>query len=243
MAWFFTEEEINSEEYTMTGEDARHMEKSLRMKVGETVTLVTPSGMEHHSEISAFTPSGVEVRVISRNQTLQEADIRVTLYQCILKGDKMDFVIQKAVELGVTEIVPVVSSRCVSRPDEKSIRKKVERWQKIALSAAQQSMRGTVPQVSPAVSFEEAVRNAAENSRGIIFYEGGGESLRKLISEDKKENISIFIGSEGGFELSEVEFAKEQGVVSATLGKRILRAETAPLAALSVIMCLSGNMD
>ena len=146
-------------------------------------------------------------------------------------------------ELGVTEIVPVVSSRCVSRPDEKSIRKKVERWQKIALSAAQQSMRGTVPQVSSAVSFEEAVRNAAENSRGIIFYEGGGESLRKLISEDKKENISIFIGSEGGFELSEVEFAKEQGVVSATLGKRILRAETAPLAALSVIMCLSGNMD
>ena len=87
------------------------------------------------------------------------------------------------------------------------------------------------------------MKNSAENSRGIIFYEGGGESLRKLISEDKKENISIFIGSEGGFELSEVEFAKEHGVVPATLGKRILRAETAPLAALSVIMCLSGNMD
>ena len=243
MAWFFTEEEINSDIYTVMGEDARHMEKSLRMKVGETVTLVTPSGMETLCEITAFSPSGVAVRVISQKNTLQEAGVKVTLYQCLLKGDKMDFIIQKAVELGVTEIVPVVSSRCVSRPDDKSIRKKVERWQKIALSAAQQSMRGTVPQVSPAVSFEAAVKNSAENSRGIIFYEGGGESLRKLISEDKKENISIFIGSEGGFELSEVEFAKEHGVVPATLGKRILRAETAPLAALSVIMCLSGNMD
>ncbi len=243
MAWFFTEEEINSDKYTVSGEDARHMEKSLRMKVGESVTLVTPSGMEHHSEISQFTPSGVEVRVISKNQTLQEADIRVTLYQCLLKGDKMDFVIQKAVELGVTEIVPVVSSRCVSRPDDKSIRKKVERWQKIALSAAQQSMRGRVPEVTPVLNFAEAVKSAAEKSRGVIFYEGGGESLRDLVKEDKKEDISIFIGSEGGFDLSEVQFAKEHGVVPATLGKRILRAETAPLAALSVIMCLSGNMD
>lgn len=243
MAWFFTEEEIISDTYTVTGEDARHMEKSLRMKVGEAVTLVTPSGVECHSEISSFTPSGVEVRILQKTPTCQEADVKVTLYQCLLKGDKMDFIIQKAVELGVDRIVPVVSSRCVSRPDDKSAAKKVDRWQKIALAAAQQSMRGRVPEVAFVMSFSDAVKSASKSGGGIIFYEGGGESLRKLISEDKKENISIFIGSEGGFELFEVEFAKEHGVVPATLGKRILRAETAPLAALSVIMCLSGNMD
>ena len=104
-------------------------------------------------------------------------------------------------------------------------------------------MRGCVPEVASVKSFSDAVKSASESGSGIIFYEGGGESLRSLINEDKKESIAIFIGSEGGFDLSEVEYAVEQGVVPATLGKRILRAETAPLAALSVIMCLSGNME
>ena len=168
--------------------------------------------------------------------------MQVTLYQSLTKGDKMDMIVQKAVELGVHRIVPVVTSRCVSRPDEKSLRKKTERWQKIATGAAQQSCRGIVPEVSETMSFAQAVQEASENDLSLIFYEGGGESLSALINKDIK-SVAVFVGCEGGFDISEVELAKEAGVIPATLGKRILRAETAPLAGISAIMCLSGNFD
>jgi len=173
---------------------------------------------------------------------VQEASVQVTLYQSLTKGDKMDMIVQKAVELGVHRIVPVITSRCVSRPDEKSLRKKIERWQKISVGAAQQSCRGLVPQVSDAVSFQAALLESVENDLSIIFYEGGGESLSQLVNKDIK-SVAIFVGCEGGFDISEVQIAKEKGVIPATLGRRILRAETAPLAGISAIMCLSGNFD
>ena len=152
----------------------------------------------------------------------------------------MDFIIQKAVEIGVTEIVPVISSRCVSRPDQKSLNKKVVRWQKIAKQAAMQSGRGIVPKVSESVSF----KNGVENAKGekVIFYELGGESVREILS-DKPKEISIFIGSEGGFSGDEVELVLKNDGRKATLGKRILRAETAPLVALSVIMYETDNLE
>lgn len=242
MAWFFAQENISGCEYLITGEDARHIEKSLRMKKGEEVTLVTPDLKEHRCEIADFADSGVLAKVRETLPCRQEASVQVTLYQALTKGDKMDLIIQKSVELGVHRIVPVVTSRCVSRPDEKSLRKKNERWQKIALSAAQQSCRGIIPEVADAVSFAEAVKESKDNSLSIIFYEGGGEALSSLINKDLK-TVAVFVGCEGGFDISEVNFAKEAGVVPATLGKRILRAETAPLAGISAIMCLSGNMD
>ena len=154
----------------------------------------------------------------------------------------MDFIIQKSVELGVSRIVPVVTSRCVSRPDEKSLKKKIERWQKIALGAAQQSCRGIVPQVMQATSFSQALEDAKRLDCSILFYEGGGETLKSFTDKGHK-SYGIFVGCEGGFDITEVESAKESGVMPATLGKRILRAETAPLAALSAIMCLTGNFD
>ncbi len=241
MPWFFTREEIE-ENYLITGEDARHIEKSLRMKVGEALTLVTPKGVESFCEISGFSAEGVEVSVKEQKPCENEADIRVTLYQSLTKGDKMDMIVQKAVELGAYRIVPVLTARCISRPDEKQMKKKVERWQKIAEGAASQSCRGIIPLVADVISFEEALKES-KDSKALIFYEGGGESLFSLIDKNSKKDVSIFIGPEGGFELSEVEKAKTLGVVPATLGKRILRAETAPLAALSAIMVLSGNME
>jgi 16S rRNA (uracil1498-N3)-methyltransferase len=139
--------------------------------------------------------------------------------------------------------VPVVSARCISRPDEKSLKKKQLRWQKIAKEAAQQSRRGVIPAVENTLTFKQAVSQLeTENAKNIIFYECGGESVKKLLDKPY-EKINIFIGSEGGFEESEVQSIIEKGGHSATLGKRILRAETAPLAALSIIMFATGNFE
>ena len=240
MPHFFVDEEIESKEYSLCGEDGRHIAKSLRMKEGENLTLCSPSGTVHNCVIQKAEGDFVEVRVLSSEQSEAEPNVKVTLYQALPKGDKMDFIIQKAVEIGVTEIVPVISSRCVSRPDQKSLNKKVVRWQKIAKQAAMQSGRGIVPKVSESVSF----KNGVENAKGekVIFYELGGESVREILS-DKPKEISIFIGSEGGFSSEEVELVMKNDGRKATLGKRILRAETAPLVALSVIMYETDNLE
>ncbi|MBR3987756.1 MAG: 16S rRNA (uracil(1498)-N(3))-methyltransferase [Clostridia bacterium] len=225
----------------MEGDDAQHIRKSLRMKEGEELTLVSPDGTEHSCVIEGFS-EGVEVKVVSSKPCQQEPTVKVTLYQGLTKGDKMDFIVQKAVELGVTEIVPTLTDRCISRPDEKSIKKKCERWQKIALGAAQQSRRGKTPEVKSLLTLKEAAEKAKYDDVSIVFYEGGGKTIASLLKDNPK-TVSIFIGSEGGFEESEIKYLLSKGVTNATLGKRILRAETAPLAALSAIMFFTGNMN
>lgn len=239
MAWFFTDENF-SDKYLIEGEDAQHIRKSLRMREGEELTLISPDGSEHLCVIEALT-EGVAVKELYSKPCEQEPTVKVTLYQGLTKGDKMDFIIQKAVELGVTEIVPTLTDRCISRPDEKSMNKKITRWQKIALGAAQQSRRGIVPIVKPMLTLKEAAENAKSDDVSIVFYEGGGETIASLLKESPK-TVSIFIGSEGGFEESEIEYLVNSGTTNATLGKRILRAETAPLAALSAIMFYTDNM-
>jgi len=240
MAWFFADKDFK-DKYIIVGDDAQHIRKSLRMKEGEELTLVSPDGTQHLCVVENLSEY-VEVREISSKPCEQEPTVKVTLYQGLTKGDKMDFIVQKAVELGVTEIVPTLTDRCISRPDEKSMKKKTERWQKIALGAAQQSRRGIIPQVKPMLTLKEAAQRAKEDEVSIVFYEGGGETIASLLKETPK-TVSIFIGSEGGFEESEIEYLVGAGTVNATLGKRILRAETAPLAALSAIMFYTGNMD
>ena len=241
-AWFFTENEISSDNYIITGKDAEHIAGSLRMKTGEALTLVTPRGEQLDCVISASGEDRVEVNIISRKRCEHEPDVEITLYQALPKGGKMDFIVQKCVELGVSKIVPVISARCISRPDRKPLAKKQIRWQKIAREAAQQSRRGIIPLIEPAVNFKQAVQMCEQNELNIIFYELGGDSVKKLII-GKPKSIGMFIGSEGGFEENEIELIKRKGASAATLGKRILRAETAPLAALSVIMYETGNFD
>lgn len=240
MPHFFVDEEIESSEYSLFGEDGRHIAKSLRMKQGENLTLCSPSGTVHNCVVEKVEGDFVGVRILSSEQSEAEPSVKVTLYQALPKGDKMEFIIQKAVEIGVTEIVPVISSRCVSRPDQKSLSKKLLRWQKIAKQAAMQSGRGIVPKVKDAVPFEKGVENA--KGEKVIFYELGGESVKDILS-DKPKEISIFIGSEGGFSGDEVDLVLKNGGRKATLGKRILRAETAPLVALSVIMYETNNLE
>lgn len=241
MAWFFADH-IDGGAHRITGEDARHIIKSLRMDCGEELTLCDRQGVEHRCVIKELNPDSVDVEVLENYPCQNEPDIKITLYQALPKGDKMDLIVQKAVELGVYKIVPVISSRCVSRPDEKSLAKKVRRWQKIAAQAAQQSHRGMIPEVLGALSFKEAAACAQKADCGIIFYECGGQPIGEIVRKQDK-TLSVFIGSEGGFASSEVQRVIDSGGHAATLGKRILRAETAPLAALSVLMYITGNFE
>lgn len=240
MAWFFTDEIISTDSFVISGENAKHISKVLRMNKGETLTLVTPDRTECLCEISDINAENVIVKVLEKNLCQNEPSVEVTLYQALPKGDKMDYIIQKCVELGVTKIVPVVSARCISRPDAKSLAKKQVRWQKIALQAAMQSRRGIVPQVCECVQFSKAAELSKENDKTIIFYEMGGGSVKNILTQTPK-SIGIFIGSEGGFEQDEVDRIAADGGEAATLGRRILRCETAPLAALSIIMYQTGN--
>ena len=241
MAWFFSEGGIPSDVYQFSGENVKHI-RVLRLRQGEEVTLVTPAGEQCTAVMENISGDCVTARITERKRCENEPDVFVTLYQALPKGDKMDYIVQKCVELGVSRIVPVLSARCVSRPDAKSLRKKRERWQKIALQAAMQSRRGIIPQVEECVSFGRAAELSAENERSIFFYEMGGSPVREILAQ-KPKTVGMFIGSEGGFEESEAELAAKNGAVAATLGKRILRAETAPLAALSIIMYQTDNFS
>lgn len=242
MAWFFTEQNISSDRFILSGENAKHISKVLRMHRGEELTLVTPKGMQYQCEVFSISSDNVTVEILSKKPCENEPDVFVTLYQALPKSDKMDYIIQKCVELGVSRIVPMISARCVSRPDQKSLLKKRERWQKIALQAAMQSRRGIIPEVCPCVSFQNAAEQTKLNDKTIIFYEMGGKSVKKILT-NSSPTLGIFIGSEGGFEQSEVDLIVKGGGSTGTLGKRILRAETAPIAALSVIMYQTGNFD
>ncbi|ARP51044.1 MULTISPECIES: 16S rRNA (uracil(1498)-N(3))-methyltransferase [Caproicibacterium] len=224
---------------TLTGEDARHISRSLRMHPGEALTLCDGMGHDYQGEITEVTPDIVSVHILSAANNQTEPSVHVTLYQGIPKSTKMDFIVQKAVELGVFRVVPTLTSRCVSRPDGKTSAKKVQRWQKIACEAAKQSGRGILPEVAPCISLQQAVCTAP--GKCLLFYEGGGVSLTDAVNRVDSE-ISIFIGPEGGFSTEEVRLVQDAGGQAATLGPRILRTETAPLAALTAVMLLTGNM-
>lgn len=231
---------IDGDVVVLDGESARHIGKSLRMKVGDMLTLTNGDGNDYGCQIEEVTKDTVTLKVCYKQASNSEPSCKVTIYQGVPKGSKMEDIIQKCVELGVTKIVPTLTKRCVSRPDEKGAGKKNVRYQKIALEAAQQSGRGIVPVIATQITLKQAL--AEDDSQvKIVFYEGGGESLKTLVNPDVK-SVSIYIGPEGGFEESEVELIEEKGGTRATLGPRILRTQTAPVASLSAIMLLTDNM-
>lgn len=240
MPRFFTET-INETKGIITGDDAKHIAKVLRMKTGEKLVACDCQGNDYDCVISEVTDKQVELTVERAYPSETEPTVRVTLYQAMPKSDKMELIIQKAVELGVSAIVPVQTKRCVSRPDAKSMAKKLERYNRIALEAAKQCGRGRIPEVLPMLDYSEALTAMKADERAFLFYENSTSSFRKEL-EQKVASISIMVGAEGGFEEEEVNKALEQGIASLSLGKRILRCETAPLAALSIIMYETGNM-
>ena len=239
MPRFFLEA-IDKNMPVITGEDARHISRSLRMRPGEELT-VCSCGTDHQCEIVRITEDSVFLKIKSQQLCAAEPTIAVTLYQAIPKLDKLEHIIQKSVELGVTEIVPVLTRRCVSRPKEKDFSKKLERLNKIALSAAKQSGRGIIPTVDDMISFDRALeRMTQESSCPLMLYEEGGVRFSEV--DTQKESYSLMIGSEGGFDPSEAEKARNAGVTPIWLGNRILRCETAPLTALSILMYITKNL-
>lgn len=220
---------------------SRHIAKSLRMRVGDMITLCAGNGIDYGCIIEEITAKEVTLSVCYEQANNSEPSVKVHLYQGVPKGDKLEDIIQKCTELGISEITPVLTKRSISRPDEKSARKKQERYQKIALEAAQQSGRGIVPQINKMTDLKKASEQD-ESQLKILFYEGGGEPLKEIISSDIN-SVSIYIGPEGGFEENEVDIIKSAGGTVATLGKRILRTQTAPVAALTAIMLLTGNLE
>ena len=242
MTRFFIEpEDMQPDFLVLTGENAQHA-KVLRLKNGEEVLVCDGQGRECLCTVSDVSPERISLVVNHCQESDTEAAVRLSVYMAFAKGEKLEHVIQKATELGAFEIIAFPSARCVSRPDEKSLKKKLERWQKIAQSAAQQSGRGRIPEVLVMTSYKQALSRAAQADVGLLFYENErATTLKMALTQKPYQTVSILTGPEGGLEESEVEQASQAGLQVCTLGKRILRCETAPLCALSAIMYDSGE--
>lgn len=242
MARFFVSaEELIGDLITLTGENAVHA-KVLRLKSGEEVLVCDGLGNECCCTVTDVITGQITLEVKERRESSTEPSVKASIYMAFPKADKLEHVIQKATELGAYEIVAFPSSRCISKPDEKSLKKKLERWQKIAASAAEQSGRGRIPEVIVLKSYSEAIQRALCADKAVLFYENErATTLRMALEEKNFKTISLMSGPEGGLEPSEVEKAKEMGLQICTLGSRILRCETAPLCALSAVMYAAGE--
>ena len=239
MPRFFIDGTADGRAY-IAGADALHIAKALRMRPGEALTLCDGKGTDFDGVLETVTDRQVTVRISASRPSQAEPTLAVTLYQGLPKGDKMDWIIQKAVELGVTAVVPVATRRSVARLEGKAD-KKQERWQRIAAEAAGQCGRGMLPSVERPLSWSQALSRLS-GEPALVFYEGGGRPLRELVTPSTRR-LSVFVGPEGGFDPEEIDAIRRQGGGVATLGPRILRCETAPLAALTLLVHLSGNME
>lgn len=223
----------------ITGEDVNHVKNVLRLKENDELIVSDGRGRDYHCRISGITNEEVVADICDICDNFSELSTEITLFQGFPKGDKMELIIQKTVELGVTRIVPVMTKRTVVKLDDKKAKKKTERYNMIAESAAKQSGRGMIPEVTMPVSFAEAVSMAEKLDMNIIPYEEaeGVEYSRNIIKNIKgKKSLGVFIGPEGGFAREEVEKALDAGASAITLGHRILRTETAGMAVISIIM-------
>ncbi len=236
----FFEDAFSPEQPRLTGEHLRHIGFSLRMRPGEQLT-VCSCGTDYLCEIESVTADAVQLRILSEEPCCAEPTVTVTLFQALPKADKLEQIIQKAVELGVTEIVPVLTRRCVSRMSSGDFQKKLPRYQRIAQAAAQQSGRGIIPVVAPLHSLGSAAERMRDLDVPLVLYEDGGISFSEVQKDAK--SYGICVGSEGGFDPEEIAMLSAAGVRSVWLGKRILRCETAPLTALSVLMFHTGNLN
>ncbi len=244
MYHFYTDKaNIGDKTITIFGDDVNHIKNVLRMKEGEEIIICDSEGTDYHTKIVSLGRDEVIAEILGSGISEAELPFRVHLFQGLPKKDKMEMIIQKAVELGVYEIIPVMTKRVIVKLDDKAKeQRKTERWQAISESAAKQSGRGIIPKVGSCMSFKDALKLASEMENVIIPYENADSSREGMkLSLDKVSNIpagsdvAVFIGPEGGFEPSEVEEAIDSGAVPISLGKRILRTETAGMMLLSVI--------
>ena len=237
--FFVIPEQVGETEIYVTGQDVNHMKNVLRMKIGEQVEISDGNNKKYLCEVSAYEEEQAVLRILEIKEADTELKSRLYLFQGLPKNDKMELIVQKAVELGAYEVIPDSMKRCVVKLDAKKAAKKVERWNSISESAAKQAGRSIIPKVSDVVSYREALERAEQLDVVLVPYEleeGMAETKKLLHQIQPGQSVGIFIGPEGGFEREEVEQAIEAGAHSVTLGRRILRTETAGFTMLSILM-------
>lgn len=243
--FFIDKEAISDEHIIITGEDVQHIRKVLRMRQGEKLIACDMNGTDFECEIESINEKSVDTRILQRRESDTETPIKVTLFQGIPKSDKMELIIQKCVELGVYSIVPVKTERTVVKfENSKDEEKKQQRWQKIANEAAKQCNRGRLPEVNKPVGFNEALTAAKGYDLVLVPYENEEQQGLKQVLKSKVDvkSIAFFIGPEGGFTEEEIAKSLDLGYLSVSLGKRILRTETAGLTVLSILMYELGDV-
>ncbi len=237
--FFVTQDQIVESKIYIRGTDVNHIKNVLRMKVGEAFQISDGAYKKYLCEVESLAADEVVASIIEEQEADTELPSKLYLFQGLPKSDKMELIIQKAVELGVYEIIPVATKRAVVKLDDKKAEKKIERWNAIAEGGAKQSGRNLIPEVKKVMSYKEAVAYAKTLDVVLIPYElatGMQETKQIIESISQGQSVGIFIGPEGGFEESEVNYAVENGAKCITLGKRILRTETAGLTMLSILM-------
>lgn len=237
--FFVAPDQIENSVVRITGSDVNHGKNVLRLKIGEELLISDGSGRDYRCRVRWLDSDQILADILEQETESRELPSQITLYQGLPKGDKMELIIQKAVELGASRIVPVATKNAVVKLDAKKEESKRKRWQAIAESAAKQSKRSRIPEVSRVLSLKEALQEAAAGDAGFFAYEhqdGMAGTGRELSKVGPGQEIAVFIGPEGGFEKDEVQAAEAAGIRPVSLGKRILRTETAGLALLSVLM-------
>lgn len=246
MPRFFVEaDQIKEDTIEIRGQDVRHIRDVLRLQEKAVIDICNGQGMDYQVAISRIDQDLIETKILSKSLSQAEPETKITLFQSLVKGDKFEWVIQKAIEIGVEQIIPMQTSHCVSKMDgSKKSKAKVNRWNKIAQSAAKQSGRGIIPQVANPVSFKEALDLSQTMDLACIAYEKEDQAdLKSYIAGSKGKTISVLIGPEGGFSKEEIQEATKAGVQAITLGPRILRSETASIVLVSNILYELGEMN
>lgn len=245
--FFIKKDQLKDNNVSITGELLKHLRDSLRIKNGEMIYCVDEEGNKYAVR-AAYTGQDLFVgEIIETTSKRKESAISIHLVQAVPKGPKLDFIIQKATELGITAITPVISDRAIVRIEKDRVEDKLRRWKKIALEAAQQSNRLDVPDISPPVSFHDYMASFKKGNLNLLLYEGEKKrgikkALRGIESINGVKTIILLIGPEGGFSHKEVETAVKSGFTTVSLGEFILRTETAPIAALSILQYEFGQM-
>jgi len=245
MRYFFIEQAATETPTSfLTGSDARHIKTVLRLKPGDKIGLFDGKGFEYEASIVALSSGRVEVSVIRRFPSKTESPVQITIAQAFLKAKKMDGLVRQLTELGITKWIPFVAQRSVSRPDRKQLQLRTERWNKIAQEALKQCRRGRMPEICPTLSVDEVLALGQAHELKIVFWENESKPINILFpKQDRKfNNIFAMLGPEGGLTEQEIESARSKGFVTAALGPRILKAETATIAACALLQYTFGDM-
>ncbi|MBA4493132.1 16S rRNA (uracil(1498)-N(3))-methyltransferase [Paenactinomyces guangxiensis] len=240
--YFISPEQRDRDRIRISGEDVHHIKNVMRSRPGDQLVCCDGRGNDYLAEIIEIDPAAVLCRVIDKSSSLGEPETKVTIAQSLPKGDKLEWILQKGTEIGAVRFLPFVSERTIVKIDARKAAKKRERWQRIVKEAAEQAHRGFIPEVASPVSWTGLLEEIHRTEEALIAYEKGGVPLAKSLAQISSKQILLIIGPEGGFTESEVAGAQRAGAIPVTLGSRILRTETASLAALSCILFARNDL-